>query len=316
MKGQILKILRAERAAVSGEMLSSQLGVSRVSIWKHIKKLQEFGYDIEATSKGYRLISAPDVTYPWEFANRESKIHYFDQVTSTMDIARDLARKDCPHFTVVIAGRQKKGRGRLQRVWLSSEGGLYFTVVLRPQIPPVLSSRVNFAASLIMARTLRRMFKIDARVKWPNDILVDDRKLSGMLSEMEAEADMITFINIGMGINVNNDPTSSEPMAISIKEILGRDVPRKQILSEFLDEFENRLNNASLDNVISEWKRYTLTLNRRVRIVTNRDVSEGLAMDVDENGALVLKLADGSFKKVIYGDCFHKDESSKLNGQS
>jgi BirA family biotin operon repressor/biotin-[acetyl-CoA-carboxylase] ligase len=305
MKGQILKILRAERAAVSGEMLSSQLGVSRVSIWKHIKKLQEFGYDIEATSKGYRLISVPDVTYPWEFANRESKIHYFDEVTSTMDIGRDLARKDCPHFTVVIAGRQKKGRGRLKRVWLSSEGGLYFTVVLRPQIPPVLSSRVNFAASMIMARTLRRMFKIDARVKWPNDILVDDRKLSGMLSEMEAEADMITFINIGMGINVNNDPTSNEPMAISIKEILGKEIPRKQLLSEFLDEFENRLNNASLDNVISEWKRYTVTLNRRVRIVTTRDVSEGLAMDVDENGALVLKLADGSFKKVIYGDCFH-----------
>jgi BirA family biotin operon repressor/biotin-[acetyl-CoA-carboxylase] ligase len=312
MKGQILKILRAERAAVSGEMLSSQLGVSRVSIWKHIKKLQEFGYDIKATSKGYRLISAPDVTYPWEFANRESKTHYFDEVTSTMDIARDLARKDCPHFTVVIAGCQKKGRGRLKRVWLSSEGGLYFTVVLRPQIPPVLSSRVNFAASMIMARTLRRMFKIDARVKWPNDILVDDRKLSGMLSEMEAEADMITFINIGMGINVNNDPTSNEPMAISIKEILGKEIPRKQLLSEFLDEFENRLNNASLDNVISEWKRYTVNLNRRVRIVTTRDVSEGLAMDVDENGALVLKLADGSFKKVIYGDCFHEDKSSKL----
>ena len=305
MKGQILKILRMQKAVVSGETLSSHLGVSRVSIWKHIKKLQEFGYHVQATPKGYRLISAPDALYPWEFANRESKIHYFDEVASTMDIAGDLARSGSPHFTVVIAGRQIKGRGRLKRTWLSSEGGLYFTIILRPQISPILSSRVIFAASMIMTRTLREMFKIDAMVKWPNDILVNGKKISGLLSEMEAETDMITFINIGLGININNDPTVSEPTATSLKKILGREVPRKQLLSEFLDKFENRLNNATLDNVISEWKRYSATINRHVRIVTTNDVSEGLAMDVDENGALILKLSDGSIKKIIYGDCFH-----------
>ena len=305
MKGQILKILRMEKAVVSGETLSSHLGVSRVSIWKHIKKLQEFGYHVQATPKGYRLISTPDALYPWEFANRESKIHYFDEVVSTMNVAGDLARSGSPHFTVVIAGRQIKGRGRLKRTWLSSEGGLYFTIILRPQISPVLSSRVSFAASMILTRTLREMFKIDALVKWPNDILVNGKKISGLLSEMEAEADMITFINIGLGINVNNDPTVSEPMATSLKKILGREVPKKQLLSEFLDKFENRLNNATLDNVISEWKRYSATVNRHVRIVTTNDVSEGLAMDVDENGALILKLSDGSIKKIIYGDCFH-----------
>ena len=305
MKGKILKILRMQKAVVSGETLSSQLGVSRVSIWKHIKKLQEFGYHVRATPKGYRLISTPDALYPWEFANRESKIHYFDEVASTMDVAGDLARSGSPHFTVVIAGRQIKGRGRLKRTWLSSAGGLYFTIILRPQISPVLSSRVSFAASMILARTLREMFKIDAMVKWPNDILVNGKKISGLLSEMEAEADMITFINIGLGINVNNDPTVSEPMSTSLKIILGREVPKKQLLSEFLDKFENRLNNATLDNVISEWKRYSATVNRHVRIVTTNDVSEGLAMDVDENGALILKLSDGSIKKIIYGDCFH-----------
>ena len=305
MKGQILKILRVQKAVVSGETLSSHLGISRVSIWKHIKKLQEFGYHVQATPKGYRLISTPDALYPWEFANRESKIHYFDEVVSTMNVAGDLARSGSPHFTVVIAGRQIKGRGRLKRTWLSSEGGLYFTIILRPQISPVLSSRVSFAASMILTRTLREMFKIDALVKWPNDILVNGKKISGLLSEMEAEADMITFINIGLGINVNNDPTVSEPMATSLKKILGREVLRKQLLSEFLDKFENRLNNATLDNVISEWKRYSATVNRHVRIVTTNDVSEGLAMDVDENGALILKLSDGSIKKIIYGDCFH-----------
>lgn len=306
MKGQILNILKTETRVVSGEILSARLGISRVAVWKHIKKLQEVGYNIEATPKGYLFISAPDALYPWEFEEKEYRVHYFDEVDSTMDIARELARKDCPHFTVVVAGRQKQGRGRLKRTWLSSQGGLYFTIVVRPQIPPVLSSRVNFAASMILAQTLRNMFNINAMVKWPNDVLVDGRKISGILSEMEAEIDRVSFISIGIGINVNNDPTPHEPMATSLKKILGKKVPRIEVLKVFLDRFEDALNDADFDNVVSEWKRYTQTLNRHVRIVTAHDVSEGLAVDVDDNGALMLKLADGSVKKIIYGDCFHE----------
>jgi BirA family biotin operon repressor/biotin-[acetyl-CoA-carboxylase] ligase len=306
VKGQILNILKTETSVVSGEILSARLGISRVAVWKHIKKLQEVGYNIEATPKGYLFISAPDALYPWEFEEKEYRVHYFDEVDSTMDIARELARKDCPHFTVVVAGRQKQGRGRLKRTWLSSQGGLYFTIVVRPQIPPVLSSRVNFAASMILAQTLRNMFNINAMVKWPNDVLVDGRKISGILSEMEAEIDRVSFISIGIGINVNNDPTPHEPMATSLKKILGKKVPRIEVLKVFLDRFEDALNDADFDNVVSEWKRYTQTLNRHVRIVTAHEVSEGLAVDVDDNGALMLKLADGSVKKIIYGDCFHE----------
>lgn len=305
MKGQILKILRKENEVVSGEMLSSELGITRVSIWKHIRRLRESGYSIIGTPKGYRLINSPDIPFSWEFPERESQIHYFSEVTSTMDVAKDLARKGCPDFTVVVAGRQKKGRGRLKRIWFSSEGGLYFTIVLRPKISPVVSFKINFSASLVLAQILRNMFGIKAMVKWPNDILVDGKKISGMLSEMEAEADMITFLNIGLGINVNNDPTSEEPMAASLKKVLGREISKKEILARYLEEFEKRLNNVTLDNVISEWKQYTLTLNRHVKIVANHEVSEGFAIDVDENGALVLRLEDGSTKRVIYGDCFH-----------
>ena len=305
MKGQILKLLRAENDVVSGETLSSHLGISRVSIWKHIKKLKDVGYDIQATPKGYRLINDPDILYPWEFGDRESKVHYFDEVTSTMDVAGKLARNDSPHFTVVIAGRQTKGRGRLKRTWLSSEGGLYFTIILRPHIPPALSARINFAASMILARVLHNLFHIDARVKWPNDVLVNEKKVAGLLSEMEAETDRVSFINIGMGINVNNDPTRREPMAVSLKKIMGRNISRKQLLSEFLDEFENRLNNDTLDHVISDWKRYSVTMGRQVKIVTTREEYHGIALDVDNTGALMLKLEDGSIKKIIYGDCFH-----------
>jgi BirA family biotin operon repressor/biotin-[acetyl-CoA-carboxylase] ligase len=305
-KGQLLKELRSQGDIVSGEQLSATLGISRVSVWKHIHKLQELGYHILSTSNGYRLIDSPDIPFPWEFSDRGFNVLYYPEVSSTMDTAKDLARKNCPDFTVAVAGRQTKGRGRLKRRWLSDDGGLYFTMVLRPDIPVLLSSRVNFLASLTLARVLRKMLQIDAAVKWPNDILVNGRKISGMLSELEAETDRVFFITIGMGINVNNDPSVAEPGASSLKKITGREISKKMLLDRFLAEFEKRLRKAEFENVISEWKKYTVTLNRRVKIVTHKEVSEGLAVDVEEDGALVLELADGTRKKIVYGDCFHQ----------
>ncbi len=308
MKAQILNLLRSQSTIVSGEELSKALGISRVSVWKHIHKLQELGYKIMSTPNGYRLIDSPDIPFPWEFADSGFNIFYYPKVSSTMDTAKDLARKDCPDFTVVVAGRQTRGRGRLKRRWLSDDGGLYFTMVLRPDIPVVLSSRVNFLASLTLARVLRGVFQVDAAVKWPNDILVDGHKISGMLSELEAETDRILFISIGMGININNDPSGVEPGASSLKKITGREISKKMLLARFLDEFEMSLKKIELENVISDWKKYTVTLNRQVKIVTHKEVSEGLAVDVEPDGALVLELADGTHKKIVYGDCFHQGQ--------
>lgn len=304
MKSKILNILKTTPEVVSGEALSIELGVSRVSIWKHIRKLQEMGYEIESTAKGYRLVKSPDAPYPWELPGWGKRIHYVEETASTMDLAKDLARKGCPHLTVVIAGRQKKGRGRLRRVWLSSTGGLYFTLVLRPEIPTELTTRVNFFASLVLVQTLRRMYRIEAMVKWPNDILVDGKKLVGMLAEMEAEAEMATFVNIGIGINVNNRPKPKEQKAISLKKLLKRNVSRAELLLEFLCDFEKRFCRDAVEHVIGEWKKYTMTIGQPVRIVTTRETTEGLAVDVDHSGALLLKLADGSIKRIISGDCF------------
>ena len=165
MKSRILEILRAEQDVASGTSLSENLGISRVSIWKHIKKLQECGYTITATPNGYRLTDEPDVPYPWEFSETDAHIHYYDELPSTMNTAREKARKGCPDFTVIVAGKQKKGRGRLNRTWVSADGGLYFTVVVRPLIPPFLSAKANFSASLILVKTLRDMFEVPATVK-------------------------------------------------------------------------------------------------------------------------------------------------------
>jgi BirA family transcriptional regulator, biotin operon repressor / biotin---[acetyl-CoA-carboxylase] ligase len=308
MKAQILQQLRNSKGILSGERLSSRLGISRVAVWKHIQKLLESGYQIESGPKGYRLTASPDTPFAWEFPAREPHFHYFPEVSSTMDIARNLARKGCPDFTVVVADKQVSGRGRMDRRWESSAGGLYFTMILRPKISLIQSPLLNFAASLVLSQTIREQCHIEAMVKWPNDILVQDRKLSGMLSEMETEAELVSFINIGIGININNTPSQDIPSASSIKSITGRTHNRKEFLSDYLDRLDDRLRNHGLETVITEWKACAATLGRQVKVVTRTGVTQGTAVDVDEGGALVVRIADGSLKKVYYGDCFHTSE--------
>ena len=305
MKSQILNILNQNNEFISGETLSQHLGVSRVAIWKHIQKLQSCGYDIHSGPKGYRIVRSPDTPYPWEIPERESHIHFFDTAGSTMDIARELARKGCPDFTVVIAETQTSGRGRMDRSWWSPEGGLYFTLVMRPRIPSVMSPLVNFCAAFVLARSLQEFCDVEARVKWPNDVLIQGRKVSGMLSEMEAAGDQVSFVNIGIGINMNNELPPDLPSATSIKNISGKTCSRKAFLSEFLDRLENRIHQPDLAKVIEEWKSCSATLGQQVRIVSRQGITEGKAVDVDSNGALVVRTADGTIKKIYYGDCFH-----------
>jgi BirA family biotin operon repressor/biotin-[acetyl-CoA-carboxylase] ligase len=307
LKGRIVQLLRdvpgTAGEVVSGETLRAELGVSRVTVWKHIQALGEMGYEIAATPRGYQLMDSPDIPYPWEIPGRSDRVHYFPELDSTMTAARDMARAGCPHFTVVVAGRQTQGRGRLRRPWHSEAGGLYFTVVVRPDVPPLLAGRINFAASLTLCRLLRDRFGVDARTKWPNDILVDGRKICGLLSEMEAEDDRVAFVNVGIGLNVNNAPGAAEPSAVSLRELRGEPVSVRELLSAFLDAFEKRAARLD-DSVVAEWKELTMTLGRNVRVVTVREERTGRAVDVDSDGALILETEEGARERVIYGDCF------------
>ena len=305
-KQKIFKILNQAGGVVSGETLSAALGISRVSIWKHVQGLIQSGMSIVSSPKGYRLTRDPDSLLPWEFDMWQDRIHYFRETASTMDEAMVLARKGCPDFTVVVAQRQTRGRGRMKRTWLSADGGLYFTVVVRPDIPVMLAGLLNLAAAMDMANILRSLYPVDARLKWPNDILVNKHKICGVLSQMEAEGDQVAHVNIGIGLNVNNSPETEEPIAISLKALLGRPVPRREILAAFLDAFEKRVLKFDPHVVIEEWKSLTVTLGRHVRVVTVKDMVEGTALDVDAHGGLVLQLADGTCQTVIYGDCFHQ----------
>jgi len=304
-KQKIIRILDHDCGVVSGETLSAELGVSRVSIWKHIKGLVQQGVPIQASPKGYHLATDPDSLHPYSFASRRDRIHFYQETESTMDEAMRLARDGCPDFTVAVALCQTRGRGRMQRVWSSDAGGLYFTVVVRPDIPIVFSGLVNLAAAIDMADILRSGYAAAVGLKWPNDILVNEKKICGILSQMEAEGDQVGYLNIGMGLNVNNQPESVEPGAVSLKAMLGRSVPRREILTAFLDAFEKRMKNFDPATVIAQWKLHNLTLGKRVRVATVKETVEGMAVDLDAHGGLILQLADGTRQTVVHGDCFH-----------
>lgn len=305
MKAKIIAHMNQAAGPVSGERLSKVLGVSRVAIWKHMRQLQTVGYAIETTPKGYRLVKEPDAPFPWMFGPRESQMHYHQELPSTMDSAMELARKGCPAFTVVVAERQTKGRGRLQRQWQSTQGGLYFTMVLRPRIPLAEAPLINLAAAVDLAATITHLYEIPVQLKWPNDLLVEGRKLAGILSQMAAEPDRIDFINLGIGVNVHNDTRRVKPPAVSVAALTDRTVSRARILEGFWDRLEQRLTGGSLSGVVDQWKGRAVTLGKTVTVQTLNDQVSGLAVDVDPDGALVLETADGRRVTVLYGDCFH-----------
>jgi BirA family biotin operon repressor/biotin-[acetyl-CoA-carboxylase] ligase len=308
MKGQILKALRERRGYVSGQILSDQLGISRVSIWKHIRGLKDDGYVIEASPRGYRLVSSPDLLLPYEFPDLEQRIHYFPEIGSTMDAARELAKKGAGEGTIVIAEAQTRGRGRLSREWLSPEGGIYVTVVLRPKISPAYAPRINLMASIAVTATIRKLFGLKAEVKWPNDVLIAGKKVCGILAEMDAETDVVNFVNVGIGINANACIPQFQKTATSLRDALGREIPRKEFLSVLIMEIERRQPLLMKADLLREWKRLSATLNKDVRIMSLGEEVIGQAIDIDATGALILRGKDGSLRTVFVGDCIHLRE--------
>ena len=305
-----MKALRDYGDYISGEILSEQLGISRVSIWKHVRSLKEDGYVIEASARGYRLVSSPDLMLPYEFPGLEERIHYFPEIGSTMDVAIKLARKGAREGTIVIAEAQAHGRGRLSREWLSPKGGIYFTLILRPRISPAYAPRINLMASVAVATTIKKLFGLNAELKWPNDVLIEGRKVCGILAEMDAEMDVVKFVNVGIGINANTSVLQFAKTATSLKDVLGREISRKEFLSVLFREIEQQQALLMEADLIKEWKELSGTLNKYVMILSPGEVIVGRAIDIDATGALIVKERNGSLKKALAGDCIHLREKA------
>ncbi len=307
IKENILNLLfKAHGKTLSGVKISEETRISRVAVWKHIKTLKAEGVPIETRARGYAIVDTDDLLMPFCFGPEfKGRIFHFQEVESTMDTAKALAREGAPHLSCCVAELMTKGRGRLNRKWVTARGGLWFTLILKPDIPPHLAYIYNFSASLCLSRVVNRLFDLNTKVKWPNDLLLDGQKLTGLLSEMETQADLIKFLVIGIGLNVNNDPSNEAFSATSLKNALGRSVSRRQVLIEFLKEFQDQTSKIDIGQIMSQWRDQTSTIGTNVRVQTLKHTYAGKAIDVDDTGTLTIETDSNKSLKVMYGDCFH-----------
>ncbi len=298
----------------SGETLAESLGISRAAVWKQVQSLRAEGYDIEASKRGYRLRSVPDLLsedlvrsgLETKFVGRT--ILTFPSVTSTNAEAKRIA-PSAEDGTVVISEVQTAGRGRMERPWLSPRGGLWMSIILKPKIPPALAFSVNIAAAVAAARALEGLYGLKVRIKWPNDLLVGERKICGILTEIGAEMDLLEYAVVGIGINANldRDLLPQEWRATSISAELGRDVFRAELAGRVLEEVERASEEMaeSFDRLRKEWSVRSGTLGRRVRIITRSGEFEGVAEALEDDGSLLVRRDDGAPERVIAGDCVH-----------
>lgn len=318
VKAKILSLLKKQSPGfISGEEISGILGISRTAVWKHIRSLKAGGYMIESHSKvGYRLIDSPDRLYQHELALLVKTdcigrhIVHKDTVGSTNELAKELAQKGAEEGTVVIAEEQTKGKGRMGRSWYSPDGrGLWFTIILRPPICPADAAKLTLVSAVAVAKTIREVTGVYAGIKWPNDVLLDNRKIAGILTEMSAEIDKVNYLVVGIGINVsldsNSTPSELQTVAASLEGHWTTKVSRLKLLAETLNNFDRLYRdfiNGNFDKILSAWKEMSVTINRWVKISSLTGVEEGIAFDVDDEGALLLMKQDGSMKRIISGD--------------
>lgn len=312
---KILDIFKQNNGAyVSGEELSRVLGISRAAVWKHIKKIKELGYSFTALPHlGYKLVSIPDSLIPSEIQYGLKthligrKIYAYTSLDSTNDTAITLAGQGAEQGTVVIAETQAKGRGRLGRPWVSpKEKGIYMSVILKPQIPPSATSKITLIASLAAAKAIRKETSLPVLIKWPNDIILKNKKISGILTEISAQPDVIKFLVLGIGINVNTQQELLPPAATSISAELGQKVNRISLAQEVLRQLEKyylEFNHKCFDAIINEWQNLSATLGSRVKVINNDSFFEGQAVGIDKiTGSLIVRDDNGFLQTVLSGD--------------
>lgn len=313
MEEDILKVLKESRSGyVSGEEFSKRLGVTRASIWKHIENLRNIGYEIEAQPHlGYRLVNIPDKLLAqeirWNLKTKiiGKKVYSYQTIDSTNDRAYQLADSGEEEGAIVVAEQQSKGKGRMGRKWSSPKGGIYLSLILKPKLLPTEISKLTLVAAVSVAKAIRGATGLECLIKWPNDILINKNKLCGILTELKAEQDLTIFVILGIGINVNTKPSLLPKNATSILKELGRDFSKielTKILLKNLEEYYFLFKENKFKDIIDEWRNLSTTLGKRIKVIDKTRTIEGQAIDIDEGGALVVRLDSGFNERVLAGD--------------
>ena len=319
MRKTIVEILKnAGSDFISGESIAGELKISRTAVWKHIRKLRESGYEILSRERrGYKLKDAPDLLLPSEIQiglNTEiigKEMDYHPSVDSTNRVAKALAYHGAADGTIVVAEEQTGGKGRLERNFYSPRGkGIWFSVIMRPKLLPKDAPKCTLMAAVAVVEAMKR-FNLKAGIKWPNDIMFYGRKLVGILTEMTGEIGKISYIVIGVGINVNISrdefPEELRDIVASLSEISGGEISRVKFFRAVLEEFDKlyrKIRTADFDEIFTLWKKYNITLGKNVRVISAIDGLEsfsGKAVDLNEEGALVVETEQG-LRAVYSGD--------------
>lgn len=316
-KRTVIEILRESPGFVSGEAISQSLGISRNAVHKHVKSLRRRGYEIVGVSRrGYKLedepcrLSMPLVSERTAHGMFGRAIRYHDEIDSTNAEAKKLAVAGAPEGTVVVAESQSAGRGRLGRRWTSPAGkGLLFSMLLRPPVSMPDAHLLTIVAATATCDAIESLVPVDVRIKWPNDLLIDDRKVGGILLEVAGEQDAIDWVVVGIGLNVNTEyadlPVALRRTAVSLKMASGQAVDRSELLARLLLTFEEAYLEAvrnGFSATLGRFRRRDYLLRRSVSVQTRRGPVVGEAAGIDDQGALLVQLPHRHVLRFYSGD--------------
>jgi BirA family biotin operon repressor/biotin-[acetyl-CoA-carboxylase] ligase len=303
---------------VSGEQISTQLGISRTAIWKQINRLKSDGHEIDsAPKKGYRLITEADLlvleTIQARLCTRvmgQPAIHMLQQTDSTNLQAKILAGRGAAEGTVVVADTQSHGRGRRGRTWFSPPGrSIYTSLILRPPIAPFQAPQITLMTAVAVAKSLNRKIGLDAKIKWPNDILIRGKKIAGILTEISMEMDVVDFVVVGLGINVNSRreemPSEIQDIVTSIHIESGSNLSRSTLLCNLLEDFEvcyEQLKKEGFGPIMDQWRMMTDIIGQKVYVDVLDTRHTGTVQAVDDDGVLILRDDQGNIHRIFSGD--------------
>lgn len=316
MKSEILRLLRETEGFLSGQQLCSRFQVSRTAVWKVIEQLKEEGYAIEAVrNKGYRMTENPDVISKAELESRiDTKwagrdVIYFPKTDSTNLRAKAAGEAGSPHGTLFVADQQTAGRGRRGRGWESPDGeNVYMTLLLRPQISPDKASMLTLVMALSAAEGLWQACQVQVEIKWPNDLVINGKKICGILTEMNAEVDYIHYVVIGIGINANQTefPEEIKDTAASLKSETGAQVFRAEMIARILERFEQNYEvfekTEDLSGLQEAYNQRLVNRDRDVTVLDPAGTYHAHALGINEQGELMVKTQEGEIKNIFAGE--------------
>jgi len=320
---KVLSFLKSHNSEyLSGQDLSDVLKISRVAVWKHIKKISSLGYKIESKQKlGYRLINNTKQLLPWEITDGLNtklvgkRVYYFDTIDSTQNFAIKIASNPIEDGTVIISQKQTRGRGRFGRKWLSPQGGIWLSIVLHPTFDISVTTLFPIAASLALANAIEKTFQIDSKLKWPNDVTIKGKKVAGMLVDVSIESNKIEYLVLGVGINFKVNPKQLEKSLkktenfYGITSLIDKNENQNPILlvQNFLYELENILELLKKEKrkiIIKNWTKKSSSIGKNITISTYGSKINGKAIKLDDDGALVIK-NNKNTQRILAGDLIH-----------